>query len=54
MGISGSFSYLKISLQTKWLVFDKLRKSSNLYVMADKIIMKIYMDTKLLITKITM
>lgn len=53
MGISGIFSYLKISLQTKWLVFDKSRKSNNLYVMADKIIMKIYMDPKLSITKNT-
>lgn len=50
MGISGIFSYLKISLQAKWLVFDKSRKSNNLYVMAGKIIMKIYMDTKLSIT----
>lgn len=50
MGISGIFSYLKISLQTKWLVFDKSRKSNNLYVMAGEIIMKIYMDTKLSIT----
>lgn len=50
MGVSVFLSYLKISLQTKWLVFDKSRKSNNLYVMAGKFIMKIYMDTKLSIT----